>query len=304
MLKKFFTLVLLGICFCGYSQNKIAYLSAAELSTTAEKTPKIHSNSTNFELANGLITVKAQVNGKIGKFILDTGAPGLVLNSNEKTGKIVKASSINSSIEINAVKVENFQWVGFEKKNVDGYALDISHMKRGPKSPDGLIGYQILKNNAVWVDFQNKEIAVLSKKDLKKKINSSENITTIPFITDGHLPILKLKINSKTYRFALDTGAEQNLLNEALFEITKPKNIKYELMQGLDGGIHKVAVGELVNLKSKNYEIEKMKFLYSDLPGVTSTEFDYQIHGLLGLPFFQNKTFVIDYRNGRLHIWE
>lgn len=296
---------MLAVGFCGFSQNNIAYMNAAELSPAFEKTPNLSSKSTNFNFSSGLIMVNALVDGELGEFILDTGAPGLIINSKENTETTLLASSVNSSISIGEITVENFEWGGFEKHNVEGYTLDISHMSRGEEaSPDGLIGYQILKNNAVLVDFENTEIAVLSKKDLKKKIKSSENVVTIPFVTEGHLPILKLKIDGKTYRFGLDTGAEKNLLNKDLFEKTSPENVKYELMQGLDGGIRKVAIGEVKNLKSKKYEIEKMKFLYSDLSGVTSGEFGYQIDGLLGLPFFQNKTFVIDYRKGQLHIWQ
>ena len=304
MLRNIFTLVLLSISFCGYTQNNVAYLGAAELSTLSETASKAASNTTSFELTNGLILVKAKVNGTFGQFVLDTGAPGLILNSNEKNGNVVKASSVSSAIDIREVQVEDFQWGSFKQKNVSGYALDISHMQRGNHSPDGLIGYQILKNNAVLVDYQNSEIAILSKKDLKNKIKSSDNVLTIPFTTEGHLLILKLKIEDEIYRFALDTGAEQNLMDQKFFEKFNPKNVEYELMQGLDGGIRRVATGELSNLKSKKYQIEKMKFLFGDLSGVTAGEFSYQIDGLLGLPFFQNKNFAIDYRKGRIYIWE
>ena len=93
-------------------------------------------------------------------------------------------------------------------------------------------------------------------------------------------------------------------MDDKLFDKTGPKNVQYELMQGLDGGIRKVAIGQLENITSKAYEIDKMDFLFSDMSYVNSGENGYNIDGLLGLPFFQNKTFVIDYRKGELHIWE
>lgn len=295
----------MSVWFCGLSQNNIAYLGWEELSASTSTAPESASNATNFTFSEGLILVNAVVDGIPGQFILDTGAPGLVLNSTEKTERSVFASSVNSAIEVGEVKVENFGWGNFEKTDFEAYTLDLSHMARENKAnPDGLIGYQILENKAVMVDFENESIAMLSRKDLKKHLKTSKNFVSIPFVTEGHLPILKVKINGKTYRFAIDTGAEKNLLNETLFKKTNPENVKYELMQGLDGGIRKVAIGEVENLKAKKYKIEKMKFLYSDLSGVTSGEFGYQIDGLLGLPFFQNKTFAIDYRKGQLHIWQ
>ncbi len=305
VIKKIFTLVLCLACFCGVSQNNIAYLGTADIFSKKEKTSPTASNTSNFNFSGGLIVVNVAVNGESGNYILDTGAPGLVLNSSEEAESFVLASSVSSTIKIGEVMVENFQWGTFKQEKVEGYTLDISHMnKLGGESLDGLIGYQILKQNAVSVDFENQEVAIFSKKDLKSKLKSSENVETIPFIIEGHLPVIKLKINGKKYRFAIDTGAEKNLMNAKLFDKTTPANVTYELMQGLDGGIRKVAVGQLENIASKNYDIDKMNFLFSDMSYVNEGENGYNIDGLLGLPFFQNKTFVIDYRKGELHIWE
>lgn len=300
-----FTILFLPVLLCCYSQNNIAYLNTKEPNTSDEKIAELTSDFSKFTFNGGLILVKAQIDGDFGAFILDTGAPGLVLNSKEKPENKIIATSVNSSIEVGEVTVKSFKWGNLEKSNVEGYSLDISHMGRdNSESPDGLIGYQILKNNSVSVDFDNQKIGLLSQKDLKEKIKSSENVVSIPFETDGYLPIIKLKINNKTYRFILDTGAEKNLLDEAFFEKVNARNTKYELIQGLDGGIRKVASGEVANLKSKKYKIEKMDFLFSDLSWVNSGQYDFHIDGLLGLPFFQKKNFVIDYRKGKIHIWE
>ena len=34
-----------------------------------------------FELVNSMVVVRASINGTVGNFILDTGSPGLVINS-------------------------------------------------------------------------------------------------------------------------------------------------------------------------------------------------------------------------------
>jgi len=303
--KKIFTLVFCLVGVCGFSQNNIAYMGTSEISSSKENTSPTASNTSNFTFSGGLIMVNVSVNGESGDYILDTGAPGLVLNSTEETESFVLASSVSSSIKVGEVMVENFQWGNFEQTNVEGYTLDISHMGRADtESPDGLIGYQILKQNSVLVNFENQEVAILSKKDLKSTLKQSDNYITIPFQTEGHLPVIKLKINGKKYRFAIDTGAEKNLMDDKLFDKTTPENVKYELMQGLDGGIRKVAIGQLESITSKAYDIDKMNFLFSDMSYVNSGENGYNIDGLLGLPFFQNKTFVIDYRKGKIHIWE
>ena len=305
VIKKIFTLVLCLACFCGVSQNNIAYLGTADIFLKKEKTSPTASNTSNFNFSGGLIMVNVSVNGERGDYILDTGAPGLVLNSKVETESFVRASSVSFSIKVGEILVENFQWGNLEKTNVEGYTLDISHMSQpNADSPDGLIGYQILKSSAVLVDFENQEVTMLSKKDLKVKIKSSENVVTIPFETEGHLPVIKLKIAGKKYRFAIDTGAEKNLMDAKLFDKTTPANVTYELMQGLDGGIRKVAIGQLENIASKAYDIDKMNFLFSDMSYVNEGENGYDIDGLLGLPFFQNKTFVIDYRKGEIHVWK
>jgi len=234
--------------------------------------------------------VNVSVNGESGDYILDTGAPSLVLNSSEETESFVLASSVSSSIKVGEVLVDNFQWGNFEKTNVEGYTLDISHMGRADsESPDGLIGFQILKSNSVLVNFENQEVAILSKKDLKSTLKQSKNFVTIPFETEGHLPVINLKIKGKNYRFAIDTGAEKNLMDDKLFDNTAPENVQYELMQGLDGGIRKVAIGQLKNITSKAYDIDKMDFLFSDMSYVNEGENGYNIDGLLGLIIAKGK---------------
>ncbi len=305
VIKKIFTLVLCLACFCGVSQNNIAYLGTADISSKKEKTSPTASNTSSFNFSGGLIMVNVSVNGERGDYILDTGAPGLVLNSTVETESFVHASSVSSSIRVGEILVENFQWGNLEKTNVEGYTLDISHMgKANAESPDGLIGYQILKSNSVLVNFENQEVAILSKKDLRSTLKQSKGYVTIPFETEGHLPVIKLKINGKKYRFAIDTGAEKNLMDDKSFVELNPENVKFELMQGLDGGIRKVAIGQLENIASKAYDIDKMNFLFSDMSYVNEGENGYNIDGLLGLPFFQNKTFVIDYRKGEIHVWK
>ena len=66
-----------------FSQNNIAVFHADKNAVSVAATAGQAVSVAPFELVNGMVVVKATINGLLGNFVLDTGSPGIVINSTE-----------------------------------------------------------------------------------------------------------------------------------------------------------------------------------------------------------------------------
>ena len=98
-----------------------AVLSAATISVFASGI------SGDFELHSGFVVVTAQVDGQAGTYILDSGAPGRVLNARHCRGAkagIVEVSGTGGTRKAGLVEVRIFQWGNFEKADFEAIVVD------------------------------------------------------------------------------------------------------------------------------------------------------------------------------------
>lgn len=91
------------------------------------------------EIRENLIVVTAKLNGVERKFILDSGAPTLYLNSQyfskDTIHSMSDAQSVNSSISgQDVVRIDAFDFCGIQVQDEDFLMSDLSHLLQGRKS--------------------------------------------------------------------------------------------------------------------------------------------------------------------------
>lgn len=96
-----------------------------------------------FKVHENVIFVKANLNGKEEFFILDSGAPTFIINSDYVVSNIqstaAKATGVGGKAEISVVHIDSFDWNGLKMENFDGMAMSLGHLeKRVEKSLRGL----------------------------------------------------------------------------------------------------------------------------------------------------------------------
>ena len=127
----------------------------------------------------------------------------------------------------------------------------------------------------------------------------------IPFSLHDHLPVISLKIDGKTYKFGLDTGAGANVLDPKLKEMLLEKGASrgpIAEMQGMDRSIVQVETIKVPELELSGGSIKDVKFLLNDLShlgGKTGIHID----GLLGYPFLSKMKFSINYQKQKIYVW-
>ena len=94
--------------------------------------PQIAGQKIPFQKKRGLIFVKALLNGEKKNFILDTGAPSLILNSayTEEGNLSDSLDAVGGSVSTRKVQVESFDWAGIRQINFETISMDLSHLER------------------------------------------------------------------------------------------------------------------------------------------------------------------------------
>lgn len=258
------------------------------------------------QLTNGMAFVKAEAAGKSGFFLLDTGAPILVVNQKPGAENSVSATSFSNSFVANHLNINDFKWNLIHEKSLEAIAVDLSHMEASSGlSLCGIIGFDVLKNFELLLDYEGKQLILLlpRKKELQK---TAKPLLAIPFELQEHLPVVQVKIDGQSLRFGLDTGAGANLIDQKWLDILSPEALELgdtEGVRGIDQELKLVKSAAIKNTKIASTDLGAMKFLFTDLSYLQSST-PLRIDGLLGYNFFQKVKCSINYEEKMLYIWD
>lgn len=303
---KWTTFLLLGFVLEVFGQHSISYIEVPAYPTLSTKNNYVPKEAIPIDIAHGMAFVNANLGGETGKFLLDTGAPLLVLNQKtEDSQKKIGATSVTSNFDISSIKVKEFTWAGIYHKNLDALALDMNHIEQAAKrTVKGIIGYDILKNYEVLIDYENKQLWLLQSGNNKLHI-AAEPIATLEFELQDHLPVIEVQIDGQKFRFGLDTGAGVNLLDVRHRDLLSQKlavNTNLESLRAIDQTTRLTESVIVEQTQISTLPVDKMKYLFTDLHHLKSnTALD--IDGVFGFSFFEKVKCSIDYPNRKLYIW-
>ncbi|MFK7775740.1 MAG: pepsin/retropepsin-like aspartic protease family protein [Saprospiraceae bacterium] len=304
-MKLFIQLILLFFASHLVAQNGVA-LVENNIEINNENSTKTINEAleTSFELLDRMIIVEARLDGKIGKYILDTGSPILILNQKPKENSIT-LGGISEDEQAELIKVNNFQWAGISNTEIDAIACDMTNLEKvlGHKI-SGLIGQNIYNNYELFLDVANQKIQLFKafRSELHKKNKYQQKVS---FSSKSHLPVIIVKIQGKKYRFGIDTGAEVNVLNKNLkHELGSNylKNFQKSSLHGIGGISQNVESVDLPKFKIKGKGYENFNFLLYDLTSFEK-ENNLQLDGILGYPFLVKNILSINYQKQKIYIW-
>lgn len=296
--------LLLFLSSYGFSQNSIAYLRTAMPAAATELLPERDNLRIPFELVRGMIVLSAEIDAQQGHFILDTGAPMMVINDHPATDQI-QASSFQQSVAVGQTTIGAFNWAGNEQYALDALVVDISHLESAFSRPlEGMIGYNALQQYELFFDYAEQIILRCSP---RKNIlhQTAKPLLSLPIDMYDHLPVITLQVGGKKLRFGIDTGACANLIDPSVLEDLDPALLTFladEEVQGLDQQLTRTRALLIDELQVKERPLEAVKFLATDLSALRAAS-DNWLDGLLGYAFLSRLKFSINYPKQRLYIW-
>lgn len=257
--------------------------------------------------AGNLIVVEAQLDTLIGNFILDTGAPGLVLNATYFRGLPHLAE--REGVGINgqaggcfATTVRNFALLDLHYDKLTADVADLSAIEnaKGIKIL-GLLGTRLFSKLAITIDlFHN--VLYIHKLDDKENIPAGERPYTQPdmktsFKLLNDVIFIKGTAADNALWFAFDTGAESNLLDYGNFKkmAKRMRVINQSTVTGVGTNKsyeHTYAVFDKLVIGNYVFKNNHILFTRLDMLGVG---YDNSVDAILGYDFFSRGVFTINF---------
>ncbi len=302
------------ICLLGLhganGQHSVSFLntlpSSVKVSSSRPSANRGSEELIPFEICRGMIVVQAELNGEKGDFIVDTGAPLMVINKTPAAEARKEARSIANAIVYAAEVIDHFQWSKMSYQNLDALALDISHLESSTQRPlSGMVGYNALQLYEVLFDYRQNRMALY---DARKNAlhRAASPIMEIPFELQDHLPVVIIQAGKQKLAFGIDTGAGVNLVDRRWLDdlpANKLKVLQQEEVRGVDQQMQVVPAARISDLSLEAMPLNgEMDFLFTDLQHLNVST-GLKIDGLLGYPFLKNLVFSINFPKRKLYIW-
>jgi len=272
-----------------------------------------------FSRAGNLIIIRAKADTMEGNFILDTGAPGLVLNLTyfrdypNTTGDADDQGGITGAAAKGEHTILPMLSIGpLKYHKVDADRINLGHIEntRGIKIL-GLLGMDLLKQFEMIIDYEKNQIYMhrTSKKDAADYKNdllqdTSAYITTPIEITENKL-ITYVYMGGKKLSFVVDTGAETNVLDSRLpNKVLDNVSITSRVMLNGTGSKKVEALsGNANNMKIGSQNINNLPVIITNLEKLCFS-YDHCLDGMLGFDFLSKQKIGFNFVKRKMYIWK
>lgn len=274
-----------------------------------------------FFRAGNLILLKAKADTTEGYFILDTGAPYLILNmtyfrdypsiSFSEDGE---QGGITGAVTAYApTKLEKFSLGPFHYHNIHADRINLGHIEsvKGVKI-FGLLGLQLFKKFEMIIDYETNTIYLhlISKKEAKtyksEMLKDATSHYILPFVIQEHKMMVKATFGTKSLTFIIDTGAESNVIdsrlpNSILEAITVSRRVT---LRGNGGAGVEALYGDISDLKIGDIPLGKLPVLVTNLEKMCSAYNTSCLDGMLGFDFLSQHKIGFNFVNRKMYIWK
>lgn len=261
------------------------------------------------EIQDGLIIVTAKLDGFERKFILDSGAPTLYLNSryfaNDSIISMSSAKDVNSSISgQDAIRIKSFDFQGIKIQDTDFVMSDISHLLKN-KEIYGLIGYQAIEDYDWLFDYANKTLTLIKPNKTDDYISKMQYTTyELPLkmaSETSHIPFVEAKIGKTEVALGIDCGASVNLLDITLFDKLKNNLTNISTTELTGASVQKTNVQEasVKSLTIGKKLFESIPTVFNDM-GHLNSQWENNIDGLIGYEILSKQKTLVSIKNKKI----
>lgn len=271
-----------------------------------------------FSRVGNLIVIKAQADGLEGNFILDTGAPKLILNltyfrnypsssAEEDAGGITGGAS-----GTNPTVVPKFSFGPVHYDQVEADRINLGHIEnsKGIKIL-GLLGMQLFRKFEMILDYEKNLIYLHLITRKESSTYKSEMLADTSLYNEFPIDIMEDKLITygemagKKLIFVIDTGAESNVLDSRLpnkiFEnVAITRRI---LLTGSGNKKVEALYGDMKNMTMGGFDMGTLPVLVTNLEKMC---FSYNkcLDGMLGFDFLSMHKIGFNFVKRKMYIWK
>jgi hypothetical protein len=272
-----------------------------------------------FNRVGNLIVLKAKADTTEGNFILDTGAPGLVLNityfrsypiATQHDGEQASIAGSTNGIQKTSVKELTFGTLQFVRTEADLTNLGQIENARGIRVL-GLLGVDLFKQYEMIIDFE-KSLIYLHKIGRKEAstykhqiLNDTSTYRTLPIELKDNRIIATTESEGRKLKLVIDCAAESNILDSRLpnkfFEnVTITRRVKLagpgdKRIDAFYGSLSKMTIAGL-DISNLPVTITNLEYTCFALGGC--------VDGVLGFDFLSLHKIGFNFVNRKMYIWK
>ena len=254
--------------------------------------------------------VPGSVGRDSGLFLLDTGAPGLILHREaRRDGHADRLAGATGALSATHLAIDKLQVANLEQRDVPAIGIDLS-AARALLGEDliGIIGYGQLRAAEARLDFRQRTIRFRESEGLRRHsidpspaFPAAKHARVYAFDFQAHLPTVRIGVGDGAYALAFDTGSEVNVFDAALLPQLNESlrgRPSYKDVSGVDAHVERApyALVRLALLEDDHYSNRPFAFL--DLGGLRQNL--PALDGILGVDFWGADGLVIDYANRQI----
>lgn len=272
-----------------------------------------------FNRVGNLILLKAKVDTTEGNFILDTGAPYLVLNLTyfrdypievQADGQQTSISGRGDFIYKTKIGQLSFGTMNFHKIEADVTNLGNIENAKGLKIL-GLLGLELFRQCELIVDFEKSQIHLhrIGKKESATYshpvLNDTSKYRTFPIDFTKDRMTTTTVVAGKKLKLVIDCAAESSILDSRLPDkilelITITRRVK---LTGPGNSKVDALYGNLASMKMGTQQIENLPVTIINLAYTCFTD-DMCINGVLGFDFLSQHKIGFNFVNRKMYIWK
>jgi len=294
-------------------------LSAPKLNLSGD--PVVTSDSASctipFTRVGNLILIQAKADTIEGNFILDTGAPGLVLNLTYFRQYVSSNASDKGGITGGVVTaaqttIDKLSFGPVKYYHTDADLINLGHIEtsKGVKIL-GLLGTQLFKQFEMIIDYEKNLIYLhlIGRKESATYKSSlladTATYSVVPIEMVEDKIIAHGEMGGKKLKFVIDSGAESNVLDSRLpgkvFEsVVITRRV---LLSGSSNQKVEALYGNLKNMKIGNQQISSLPVLITNLEKMCYSYNDC-IDGMLGFDFLSLHRIGFNFVTHKMYIWK
>jgi predicted aspartyl protease len=271
-----------------------------------------------FSRAGNLIVLQARADSMTGNFILDTGAPNLILNltyfrqyASTQHQDAEQTSVTGTGSVVLKTAIADFSIGTMNYARVESDLVNLGHIENSKGIRIlGLLGMELFKQCEMIIDYDKSLIYLhrIGRKEAKnyksEQLNDTSGYSIVPIEFIENKIVVRTEMEGKKLRFVIDSGAESNLLDSRLpnkiFE-----NVVISgrvLLTGTGAKQLEALTGDLSHLKIGNREIGSLPVVITNLE---KTCVSYScIDGMLGFDFLTLHKLGFNFVTRKMYLWK
>lgn len=257
------------------------------------------------EYHKGLLLLPGSVNGKSGYFLLDTGAPFLLINEAlQDPSSTDTAQGLQGEVQLGTRTYASINWGMDPLEKAEASHADLSHLSDYlDKEFLGILGYEAFANQQLSIDYRKREI-FLGKGSQPVLHLKGAPVFEWHFRQIGHIIVVEALLEGKKCFFILDTGSVNSVLDtrEAALLSSAAQSDREVLLGSVDSRQLRTRYVQVGELQVQGRTFRDLSLLSVDMSEV-STTLECPIAGIIGNDLLSQFTVAIDYKEKKIKFW-